>query len=276
MQIYPRGKVLDLSSPKIMGVLNVTPDSFSDGGRYNSFSSALKRIEQMVNEGADIIDVGGESTRPGSEPVSEEQERKRVIPVLEKAVTEFPDCFFSVDTTRYIVAQEALERGVHLVNDVSGLQREPRLAELTATYDAGYILMHSLWPPKTMQEDPHYDDVVADIKSFFKQQLEKIEEADSENIILDPGFGFGKTVRHNCTILNNLAAFHDLNYPVLIGASRKSTIGKILNDRSVGDRVTGTVAAHYHGLMRGADIIRVHDVKEAKDSVLIYEAINQG
>lgn len=275
MQLQIRDEVLDLSSPKVMGVLNATPDSFSDGGEFNTLDSALKQIKRMVNEGADIIDVGGESTRPGSDPVSKKQELERVIPILKKAIPKHPDILFSIDTTRFSVAKEALELGTHFINDVSGLQREPKLAGLAADYGAGYILMHSLWPPKTMQQDPQYEDVTEAILSFFKRQVNKAEQEGLNNLILDPGFGFGKTVQHNAKIINNLQAFKEMGFPLMVGASRKSTIGKILNDRPVDDRVTGTVAVHYHALMRGANIIRVHDVKEAKDSVLVFEALRE-
>ncbi len=256
-----------------MGILNATPDSFSDGGRYNSVDEAVSHIEQMIEDGASIIDVGGESTRPGSEPVSEQQELERVISILKKAIPQFSSTLFSIDTTTYNVAKSALEAGVHFVNDVSGLQREPRLAELAENYKAGYILMHSLWPPKTMQNDPRYENVIEDIKSFFERQLLNFSGEGLKRVILDPGIGFGKTHAHNLTILNNVQAFRELDYPVMIGASRKATIGKILNNRPVGDRVTGTVAVHYHALMHGANLIRVHDVREAKDSVLVLEAL---
>lgn len=257
-----------------MGILNVTPDSFADGGEFNALDSALGRIGLMVSQGADIIDVGGESTRPGSDPVTEDEELKRVIPVLEKAVPQFPDTFFSIDTTKYRVAEEALKLGVHLVNDISGLQKEPRFAELCVRYKAGYILMHSQGNPKTMQQNPEYDNVIKDIRSFFREQIAKAKKAGLENIILDPGIGFGKTQQHNLTILKRLDEFVDLGYPLLVGASRKSMVGRILNDRKVEDRVTGTVAVHYHAMMKGAKIIRVHDVKEAKDSVLVYNELN--
>ncbi len=274
MKLHLRDKVLDLSTPQIMAVLNATPDSFSDGGQFNSVDVAVNRIEQMVEQGAAIIDIGGESTRPGSEPVSEQQELDRVLPILEKAVLRYSDTLFSIDTTRFKVAKKALELGVHWVNDVSGLQREPRFAELCADYNTGYILMHSLWPPKTMQDDPQYDDIIAEIKAFFERQLEKIAKTGLKTVILDPGIGFGKIYRHNLSILNNIESFLELGYPVMIGASRKATIGKILNDRPVDDRVTGTVAAHYHALQQGANLIRVHDVKEANDSILVYNALS--
>lgn len=275
LKLSIRNRVLDLASPKIMGILNATPDSFSDGGLYNSFKTATHHIAQMVEDGADIIDVGGESTRPGSQSVGEQEEIERVIPVLEYAISQYPDIFFSVDTTNYNVAEQALKLGTHLVNDVSGLQKEPRLAELAAKFDAGYILMHSLWPPKTMQEDPKYEDVIIDIKTFFQKQLLTISETGLTNIILDPGFGFGKTDRHNFTIIDNVGAFCELGYPVMIGASRKASLGRLLNNRPADERITATVAAHYHALLNGANIIRVHDVKEAKDSLRIFEVLKQ-
>lgn len=273
-QLTLRDKPFDLSSPKIMGILNATPDSFSDGGAFNELESALERISEMISQGASIIDVGGESTRPGSEPVSEQKERDRVLPILEKAIPQFPETFFSVDTTKYSVAKEALKAGVHIVNDISGLQKEPRLADLCAEYGAGYVMMHSQGDPQTMQNDPTYEDVVGDIYRFFEQQLQKAKEKGLQNIIIDPGIGFGKTQQHNLELLANIREFTKLGHPIMVGASRKSTIGKILNDRPVDDRVTGTVAAHYHAMMQGANIIRVHDLKEAHDSLLVFKAIN--
>lgn len=271
-----RDKELDLSSPQIMGILNATPDSFSDGGQFDSTDAALGRIGLMVSQGASIIDIGGESTRPGSDPVTEQEEMDRVLPVLEKAILRFSDTLFSIDTTKYAVADEALALGTHIVNDISGLQQEPRFAELCAKRNAGYILMHSQGNPKTMQDDPTYDDVIVDIKSFFEQQVALAKKSGLETIILDPGIGFGKTQQHNITILQNIDRFLDLGYPLLVGASRKSMIGKILNDRRVDDRLTGTIAVHYHAMIKGAKIIRVHDVKEAKDSILVYNALTDG
>lgn len=270
-----RDKVLDLSAPQIMGILNATPDSFSDGGEFNAVESAIGRIGLMVSQGASIIDIGGESTRPGSDPVAAQEELDRTVPILEKAIAQFPDTLFSIDTTKFEVAEAALDRGVHFVNDISGLQREPRLAGLCARFNAGYILMHSQGNPKTMQQDPQYDDVVKDIKAFFSRQIAKAKEAGlaADRIVLDPGIGFGKTQQHNITILKKLREFVDLGYPLMIGASRKSMIGKILEGRSVEDRVTGTVAVHFYAVMQGANIIRVHDVKEAHDSLLVYNAL---
>lgn len=271
-----RSKTLDLSSPKIMGILNTTPDSFSDGGEFNTVDSAMEQVARMVSEGASIIDVGGESARPGAEAVAEEEELSRVIPVLKKAIPGFPDTFFSVDTTKYAVAEQALDLGVHIVNDVSGLQKEPRLAGLCARHEAGYIMMHSQGNPNTMQDDPDYDDVVDDISSFFREQLKKCREVGLDTVILDPGIGFGKNQQHNLDILKNLDKFHDLGYPLMVGASRKSMIGRMLNDRPVDGRLIGSVLVHYHAMLKGAKIIRAHDVKEASDSILVYNALVRG
>lgn len=271
-QFSVRGKDLDLSSPRIMGILNATPDSFSDGGEFNQTDEALSRIGKMISKGATIIDIGGESTRPGAEPVSEEEELDRVIPIIEKAVKQFPDTFFSVDTTKYSVAKEALERGVHLVNDVSGL-KEPLLAGLCAEYDAGYILMHTQGDPETMQENPTYDEVTNDVYLFLKQKIALAEERELDTIIIDPGIGFGKTLEHNRKLIADLDAFRSLGYPIMVGASRKSMIGDILKGRNVNGRLIGTIAVHYHAMLQGANIIRVHDVQEAHDSVMVYNVL---
>ncbi|WP_445664291.1 dihydropteroate synthase [Fodinibius sp. AD559] len=271
--ISVRDRTLDLSSPKIMGILNATPDSFSDGGNFNEVEAALGRIGLMISQGAHIIDVGGESTRPGSEPVTEQQELDRVVPILKKAISQFPDTFFSIDTTKYRVAEEALKLGTHFVNDVSGLQKEPRFLDLCVQHNAGYVMMHSQGNPKTMQKDPAYDDVVTDIKQYLKKRIDEAKERGLNNIIIDPGIGFGKTLDHNLKLIADLKEFQDLGCPILIGASRKSMIGQILNDRPVDDRLTGTIAVHYHAMLNGANIIRVHDVKEAHDSLQVFNAI---
>lgn len=256
-----------------MGILNATPDSFSDGGMFDAVPSALDRIHIMLEEGATIIDVGGESTRPNADPVSQEEELKRVIPILEKATSTFPDAIYSIDTTKYEVAKQALDLGVHIVNDVSGLEKEPRLADLCAEYDAAYVLMHSQGDPKTMQNNPSYQNVIEDLRGFFQEKIELLKIKGVENIILDPGIGFGKKLEHNLKLIAHLDKFKKFGFPVLVGASRKSMIGKILDGRSAEDRLTGTIAVHYHSLIKGANILRVHDVKEASDSIRIFEAI---
>ena len=273
------GKALSVSTPCIMGVLNVTPDSFSDGGEFNSVNRAVGRIGQMVREGASIIDVGGESTRPGSDPVSEQEELLRVIPILDKAVAAFPEAMFSIDTTKYEVARQALDCGVQIVNDVSGLRKEPRLAELCAQYAAILVIMHSRESPKTMQDFPQYQNVTSEIAAFLMEKATFAKKRGVSQIVIDPGIGFGKTVQQNLEIIAHLDIFTGTGYPVLIGASRKSMIGQILADeigpRPVENRLAGTLSLHYHALMQGASVLRVHDVRDAYDSLEIFKAVTE-
>lgn len=264
-----------LSVPRVMGILNATPDSFSDGGKFVSVSQAVDRIGEMIENGASIIDIGGESTRPGADPVSEDEELNRVIPIFEKALKAFPGVIFSADTTKYTVAAEALKQGVSIINDVSGLTREPRLAGLCADYQATYILMHTKGDPKTMQVNPFYHDVVQEIALFFTERLKQLQKAGVQSVILDPGIGFGKTKEHNLRIIQQLEKFATLNRPILIGASRKKVVAEVLNGREVEGRLAGTISIHYHSLINGAKIIRVHDVKEAADSIKIFQAVQQ-
>ncbi len=270
-----RGKAFDVSTPRVMGIVNTTPDSFSDGGRYTDKQKAMSHIRKMVDEGAYIIDVGGESTRPGSEPVPFEEEIQRTIPVLEDAIKEFPEIFFSIDTTKYKVAKKALEAGAHFINDVSGLQKSPEFTTLCNEFGAGLMIMHSQGEPKTMQQNPSYNDVVSEVIEFLDKAVKKAKDAGVSAIITDPGIGFGKTMEHNIALLRNLSSFQKLGYPVLLGVSRKSMIGKILNDRPVDGRLAGSIALQYDGLLQGADILRVHDVQEAFDSILMYNALHQ-
>ncbi len=268
-----RNSTLSLENPVVMGILNVTPDSFSDGGKYGSVQQAVDAVGKMVDEGAAIIDIGGESTRPGADPVSASEEVNRVIPVLEQVVSAFPHTFFSIDTTKYKVAEASLEIGAHIINDISGLQKEPRLAELCANYQTGYVLMHSQGNPQTMQKNPEYQNVVEDIYAFLKNGIEQLRRAGVSSIMVDPGIGFGKTLQHNLDIIKELKKFLTLHYPVLVGASRKSMIGKLLEGRPADGRLAGTLAVHYHCLLQGAKILRVHDVQEAVDSVKIFESL---
>lgn len=258
----------------MMGIVNVTPDSFSDGGKYHSVQQTADAIGKMVDDGAAIIDIGGESTRPEAEPVSESEESDRVLPVLEAVLNYFPDTFFSVDTTKHQVAKESLKLGAHIINDVSGLQKEPRFAELCSEYNAGYVLMHSQGDPQTMQKNPEYENVVKEIFDFLKKEIEQLQQAGVSSIMIDPGIGFGKTLSHNLDIIKGLKKFVTLNRPLLVGASRKSMLGKLLGGRPADERLAGTLAVHYHCLMQGAKILRVHDVKEAVDSVKVYEALS--
>jgi dihydropteroate synthase len=237
---------------------------------------ALDRIAVMIEEGATIIDIGGESTRPGAEPVPPKVEMSRVLPILKHAVQQYPETYFSIYTRTYEVAEASLQAGAHIINDVSGLQKEPRLAELCAEYKAGYILMHSQGEPQDMQEDPRYEDVVEDVKGFFRTQIEKARKAGLDDIIIDPGIGFGKTLQHNLTLFAELNQLLDIGCPIMVGASRKSMFDQILGGRDPKERVAATVSAHYDAMMKGARILRVHDVREAHDSVQVFNAIHHG
>lgn len=271
--ILCRGRTLNLSSPVVMGILNTTPDSFSDGGEFTDLPVALSRVSQMIREGARIIDIGGESTRPGAEPVSEQLEIGRTIPVLKEAVVAHPDSLFSIDTTKYGVAKAALEAGAHIINDISGLQKEPRFSDLCAESGAAYVCMHSQGDPQTMQKEPEYEDAVEDIYSYLSEKLLYLTGKGVDNVIIDPGIGFGKTLKHNLQLIARLSKFKELKSPILIGASRKTSIGEILGGRPADGRLAGTIALHYQCLLNGASVIRVHDVQEAVDSVKIYNAV---
>jgi dihydropteroate synthase len=257
----------------IMGVLNVTPDSFSDGGLFLDPEKAAQRGFELASEGADIIDIGGESTRPGSEPISAQEELNRVIPVI-SALKEKTDALISIDTTKSEVAAYALEAGADIINDVSAFRFDRRMASLAAEKDAPVVLMHMKGTPQTMQISPHYEDVLGEIKSFLR---EKIDEAQAHGIkkgkiIIDPGIGFGKRFEDNLTLINHLDFFADLDAPLLVGISRKSYIGKILA-ASPQDRLEGTIGSAIVSIIRGAHILRVHDVKAVKRAVLVAEAI---
>jgi dihydropteroate synthase len=261
-------------SVEIMGILNATPDSFSDGGQFNRVHSALLRIEEMIGQGATIIDIGGESTRPYAPVVSKEEELSRVVPILKEAIPRFgTDVLFSIDTTKYEVASQALDQGVHIINDVSGLQKAPDMARLAASYRAAYLVMHSQGSPQDMQDNPSYEHAVTDIVDFLVEQTSYLQQQGVEHIIVDPGIGFGKTLDHNLQIIAQLERVVDIGFPVLLGASRKSMFGHLLDDRPVEGRLAGTLAAHYHALLKGVRILRVHDVQEATDTVRVFEAL---
>lgn len=269
-----RGKQLDLNSrTHIMGILNVTPDSFSDGGKYNNPQRALQRALEMEEEGADIIDVGGESTRPGSDPISPEEELDRILPVLELLLKEV-EIPISVDTYKARVAKTVLELGVHMINDISGLHFDGEMARVVADYDVPVVLMHIRGRPKDMQRNPIYKDLMGEIIDYLEESINLAlgNGVKEENIIVDPGIGFGKKPEHNLLILRRLGELKTLGYPLLIGPSRKSFIGKILA-LPVDQRLEGTAACVALGISNGADIVRVHDVKEIKRVIQITDLI---
>lgn len=255
----------------IMGILNVTPDSFSDAGKYLDTRNALDRAMKMIDEGADFIDVGGESTRPGADTVPINEELKRVIPVIEKLRlrTDIP---ISVDTTKSFVAEKALESGAVLINDISGLHQDVRIAEVAAKFNAGLILMHIKGNPKTMQQNPEYDNLINEISSYLKTGVNISENKGINKIFVDPGIGFGKKLEHNIEIFKKLSEFKKLNYPILVGPSRKSFIGQIL-ELPVDERLEGTAAAVAVAIMNGANVVRVHDVKEMKRVAKIVDEL---
>lgn len=263
--------------PVLMGVLNVTPDSFSDGGEFFGKEVAAARAAAMLEDGAEIIDVGGESTRPGSDPVSPEEEAHRVIPVVQEILAEHPDAIVSIDTYRSETAEPALEAGVRIVNDVTALRGDPQMARVVAEARCPVILMHMLGEPKTMQHAPRYDDVVREVRDFLAERAEHAiaEGVEPEKIIIDPGIGFGKTLDHNLALLYYLDALVELGFPVLVGTSRKSFIGKITGAEEARDRVFGTVAANVIAYERGATIFRVHDVQANREALAVARAIRR-
>ncbi|MED5511518.1 dihydropteroate synthase [uncultured Pseudoalteromonas sp.] len=272
----PRGRILRLDSPVVMGILNVTPDSFSDGGSYCQLDSAVKQAKTLLNQGAKIIDIGGESTRPGAPDVSLEDELERVIPLV-KALRASSDCIISIDTSKSEVMRQAIIAGADIINDVRALQ-EPGAIEVLAQYpEVAICLMHMQGQPRTMQSNPHYDDLFADINEFFAERLAVCEQAgiQSERIILDPGFGFGKTLAHNYQILNKFDLFNQFKLPVLAGLSRKSMIGNLLN-RDTNERLAGSLAGALIAAQNGAKIIRVHDVQETVDVLSVWQACTKG
>jgi dihydropteroate synthase len=260
-----------VDSARIMGIVNVTPDSFSDGGLFLEAGAAIDHGRRLVAEGADILDIGGESTRPGADRVTEDEELRRVLPVIEALAD--GGARISIDTTKSGVARRALESGATIVNDVSALRFDPELAAVTAEAGAGCVLMHMLGEPRTMQQDPRYDDVVSDVKAFLEQRLASAvsQGIAEERIWLDPGIGFGKTLEHNLELIARLDEIAAIGRPVVFGASRKSFLGK-LTGRAVGERLAGTTAANVVAYQRGARIFRVHEVAESIDALRVAAA----
>ena len=266
-----RGRLITCRRPLVMGILNATPDSFYDGGRHLSLDAALWRAEEMLREGADCIDIGGASSRPGAEEVSLDTERGRVLPIVEALAQRFPEALLSVDTYRSAVASEALEAGAHILNDISAGRFDPPIFEVAARAGAPMVLMHMQGTPQTMQLAPQYADPVVDIVDFFLERVQAARAAGVVDVLLDPGFGFGKTIAHNFELLRRLSDFRLLGLPLLVGLSRKSFVYKTLG-ADAGRSLNGTSVLHALALERGANVLRVHDVREAREAILLVEA----
>jgi dihydropteroate synthase len=265
------GKLWTLDQPKIMAIMNLTPDSFYDGGQQLNFQAVLKRIENMLMQGADIIDIGAMSTRPYSQELSEQEEFSRLRGVLSSIIKEFPQTIFSIDTYRSAVANYALDSGVSIINDITAGTKDEQILAVAKRFNAPYIAMHMKGSPVNMQDNPNYENIITEILYFFSQRLQMMREKGITDIILDVGFGFGKTMSDNYKLLKNLAVFQEFYCPILVGLSRKSMIYKCL-DSSPQEALNGTSALHFEALRNGAKILRVHDVKEAVEVVKLYQA----
>ena len=271
------GKLIDLSVPKVMGILNITPDSFYKDSRVTGDMEIIETAVRMVSEGADILDIGGYSSRPNAEDVPAEEEKRRVLHAIKLIRSELPQAIISIDTYRSEIAQEAVNQcGAHIINDISGGEGDKDMFRVVCELNVPYIMMHMKGNPRTMQDNPEYDDVVADILKWFSHRIVKLQASGVKDIIIDPGFGFGKTIKHNFEILKRLGDFAVAGLPVLIGVSRKSMIWKTLSV-TPGEALNGTSVLHAVALLNGADILRVHDVREAVQAVrLIAMVKNNG
>lgn len=269
-----KGNLISLDLPIVMSILNTTPDSFFDGGKYNSIDKALKKVELDLKMGASIIDIGGYSSKPNGLEVSIEEEIKRTIPYIEKIVASFPDVKISIDTFRGKVASLALDAGAGMINDISAWNMDDKMLEIIKKHKMPYVLMHMKGTPKTMQRNPNYTNLINDIIRFLSKKVNQLKEYGINDIIIDPGFGFGKTISDNYKLLKNLESLKVLNLPILIGLSRKSMIYKILGTSNL-DSINGTTALNMFALSKGAKILRVHDVKQAMECIKLNQEINK-
>ena len=267
------GKLLTIDKPLVMGILNITPDSFYDGGFYVSEIDQIKQTEKMLEEGADIIDIGAISTRPGAKEVSKEEELKKIVSLIELLLKNFPEINISVDTYRADVAKIAIESGAKIINDISGGVFDSKMFETVADLNVPYIMMHIKGTPENMQINPNYSDVVKEIIFFFSQQIDKLKKIGVNDVIIDPGFGFGKTLENNYELLKKLDNFKIFELPLLVGFSRKSMINNVLNTKP-SEALTGTTVLNTIALMNGANILRVHDVKPAIEAIKIVNKLN--
>lgn len=273
MTLNCRGKLVDFKIPKIMGILNITPDSFYDGGKYNSIEKSIKQCEKLIVEGSTFIDVGAVSTKPGASQLSLETERKRLLPVFESLLKFFPKCMFSIDTFRHEIAEETLKMGATIINDVSGGDFSKKMYNIVGKFDSPYVLTHRKGKSKIMQNNPKYIDVTTEVHFELLKKLNMAKESGINDVIIDVGFGFGKTIQDNYKLLKNLDLFQSLNCAVLTGISRKSMIWKYLNT-SPEKSLNGTTFLHAFALQNGSKILRVHDVKNAKECIDLLQALS--
>ncbi|MBT8272993.1 MAG: dihydropteroate synthase [Bacteroidia bacterium] len=274
MTLNCNGNLIDISSPKVMGILNLTPDSFYDGGVHNTDQLIVRQVEKMIGEGASFIDIGAYSSRPGAEAISEEDELGRIVPVIEMLLKKYPDVLISVDTFRSKVAAQCLEAGASLINDISAGHLDDQMMETVAKYQVPYIMMHMKGTPQTMQQHTQYDDLIKEVNYYFSERLDKARSYQIKDVIIDPGFGFAKTLGQNYELLNHLELLKFHESPILIGLSRKSMVYKPLAS-SAKEALNGTTALHMVALMKGASILRVHDVKEAVECVQLINQLSE-
>lgn len=274
MTLNIRGKLIDLSTQKVMGILNVTPDSFYDGGYYNSNAKILKRVEKMIEDGAAIIDIGGYSSRPGADDIAESIELERVVPTLKDCKKYFPETYFSIDTFRSKVAEECIYNGADIINDISGGNLDNNMMKVVGKFQIPYIIMHMKGNPSNMVKKAKYDDIIGELISYFSKKIDKAAKFNIKDIVIDPGFGFAKNISQNFELLNNLDFFKNLEKPLLVGLSRKSMIYKTLNIKP-DKALNGSTVLHTISLIKGADILRVHDVKEAVECIKLVEELKK-
>jgi dihydropteroate synthase len=272
MTINCKGTLVDLSAPKVMGILNITPDSFYDGGAYKNESEILRKVEKMLSDGATFIDVGAYSSRPGATHISEEEELNRILPVIHLLVKEFPEILISIDTFRSKIAKECIQAGAAMINDISGGTMDENMFKSVANLQVPYIIMHMLGTPQNMQTNPVYKDITHDLISFFADKIHQLHQLKLNDVLIDVGFGFGKTKDHNFELLKNLSLFKNLEAPILVGISRKSMLYKTLGT-SAKEALNASTSANTIALLNGASILRVHDVKEAVEAVKIVAQI---
>lgn len=274
MTINCKGNLIDLNSPKIMGILNITPDSFYDGGRFKTDRDFLNQTQKMLEEGAQFIDLGAYSSRPGAKHISETEEKERLLPILKQILKNFPEALLSIDTFRSNIAKAAIENGAALINDISAGLLDKKMLDVIAALQVPYVMMHMQGTPQNMQKHPQYEDILLDINYYFSERVAAARRKHIHDIIIDPGFGFGKEMAHNFELLKKMELLGIHRLPILVGISRKSMIYKTLNV-SPKEALNGTTALHSFTLNKGANILRVHDVKEAKECVTLWETLQQ-